>query len=145
RLIYGFRISVLFGLLLTIISSVIGIAAGGVQGFFGGWLDLTFQRVIEVWAAIPSLYVLLILSSVLVPGFFVLLGILLLFSWTTLVGLVRGEFLRGRKFEDIRAARSLEISNSVISSRHLLPYAMVATLTFLAFIVSASVMSLPAL
>ena len=92
RLIYGFRISVLFGLALTLISSVIGIAAGGVQGYFGGWIDLGFQRFIEVWSAIPSLYLLLILSSVLVPGFFVLLGILLLFSWVSLVGLVRAEF-----------------------------------------------------
>jgi microcin C transport system permease protein len=145
RLIYGFRISVLFGLALTIISSVIGIAAGGIQGFFGGWIDLTFQRVIEVWTAIPSLYLLLILSSVLVPGFFVLLGILLLFSWTTLVGLVRAEFLRGRNFEYIQAARALGVSNSVIMFRHLLPNAMVATLTFLPFIVSSSVMTLTAL
>ena len=102
RLIYGFRISVLFGLSLTIISSIIGVAAGGVQGYFGGWIDLGFQRFIEVWTAIPSLYLLLILSSVLVPGFFVLLGILLLFSWVSLVGLVRAEFLRGRNFEYIR-------------------------------------------
>ena len=102
RLIYGFRISVLFGLSLTIISSVVGVAAGGVQGYFGGWIDLGFQRFIEMWTAIPSLYLLLILSSVLVPGFFVLLGILLLFSWVSLVGLVRAEFLRGRNFEYIR-------------------------------------------
>jgi microcin C transport system permease protein len=96
RLIYGFRISVLFGLTLTIVSSVIGVIAGGIQGYFGGWVDLTFQRFIEIWTSIPSLYLLLILSSVLVPGFFVLLGILLLFSWVSLVGLVRAEFLRGR-------------------------------------------------
>ena len=111
RLIYGFRISVLFGLCLTIVSSIIGIAAGGVQGYFGGWIDLGFQRFIEVWTAIPSLYLLLILSSVLVPGFFVLLGILLLFSWVSLVGLVRAEFLRGRNFEYITAARALGVSN----------------------------------
>ncbi len=131
RLIYGFRISVLFGLSLTIISSIIGIAAGGVQGYFGGWIDLSFQRFIEVWTAIPSLYLLLILSSVLVPGFFVLLGILLLFSWVSLVGLVRAEFLRGRNFEYIQAARALGVSNAVIMFRHLLPNAMVATMTFL--------------
>ena len=145
RLIYGFRISVLFGLALTIISSVIGIAAGGVQGYFGGWVDLAFQRFIEVWTAIPSLYLLLILSSVLVPGFFVLLGILLLFSWVSLVGLVRAEFLRGRNFEYIMAARALGVSNKVIMIRHLLPNAMVATMTFLPFIVSSSVMTLTAL
>jgi microcin C transport system permease protein len=145
RLIYGFRISVLFGLSLTIISSVIGVAAGGVQGYFGGWVDLGFQRFIEVWSAIPSLYLLLILSSVLVPGFFVLLGILLLFSWVSLVGLVRAEFLRGRNFEYIMAARALGVSNAVIMFRHLLPNAMVATMTFLPFIVSSSVMTLTAL
>ena len=145
RLIYGFRISVLFGLSLTIISSIIGVAAGGVQGYFGGWIDLTFQRLIEVWTAIPSLYLLLILSSVLVPGFFVLLGILLLFSWVSLVGLVRAEFLRGRNFEYIQAARALGVSNAVIMFRHLLPNAMVATMTFLPFIVSSSVMTLTAL
>jgi len=145
RLIYGFRISVLFGLALTIISSVIGIAAGGIQGYFGGWVDLLFQRFIEVWTAIPSLYLLLILSSVLVPGFFVLLGILLLFSWVSLVGLVRAEFLRGRNFEYIQAARALGVSNGTIMFRHLLPNAMVATMTFLPFIVSSSVMTLTAL
>ncbi len=145
RLIYGFRISVLFGLCLTIVSSVIGIAAGGVQGYFGGWVDLAFQRFIEVWTAIPSLYLLLILSSILVPGFFVLLGILLLFSWVSLVGLVRAEFLRGRNFEYITAARALGVSNATIMFRHLLPNAMVATMTFLPFIVSSSVMTLTAL
>jgi microcin C transport system permease protein len=145
RLIYGFRISVLFGLCLTIVSSVIGIAAGAVQGYFGGWVDLLFQRFIEIWTAIPSLYLLLILSSVLVPGFFVLLGILLLFSWVSLVGLVRAEFLRGRNFEYIQAARALGVSNVVIMFRHLLPNAMVATMTFLPFIVSSSVMTLTAL
>ena len=145
RLIYGFRISVLFGLILTIISSVIGVAAGAVQGFFGGWTDLLFQRVIEIWTSVPSLYLLLIISSVLVPGFFVLLGILLLFSWVSLVGLVRAEFLRGRNFEYIQAARALGVSNAVIMFRHLLPNAMVATLTFLPFILSSSVMTLTAL
>jgi len=145
RLIYGFRISVLFGLTLTIISSIIGVAAGAVQGYFGGWTDLLFQRVIEIWTSIPSLYLLLIISSVLVPGFFVLLGILLLFSWVSLVGLVRAEFLRGRNFEYIQAARALGVSNKVIIFRHLLPNAMVATMTFLPFILSSSVMTLTAL
>jgi len=145
RLIYGFRLSVLFGLALTIISSVIGVAAGAVQGYFGGWTDLLFQRFIEIWTSIPSLYLLLILSSVLVPGFFVLLGILLLFSWVSLVGLVRAEFLRGRNFEYIQAARALGVSSRTIMFRHLLPNAMVATMTFLPFILSSSVMTLTAL
>jgi microcin C transport system permease protein len=145
RLIYGFRISVLFGLILTIISSVIGVAAGAVQGYFGGWTDLLFQRVIEIWTSIPSLYLLLIISSILVPGFFVLLGILLLFSWVSLVGLVRAEFLRGRNFEYVQAARALGVSNIIIMFRHLLPNAMVATMTFLPFILSSSVMTLTAL
>ncbi len=145
RMIYGFRISVLFGLTLTLISSIIGVAAGAVQGYFGGWTDLLFQRFIEIWTSIPSLYLLLIISSVLVPGFFVLLGILLLFSWVSLVGLVRAEFLRGRNFEYIQAARALGVSNRTIMFRHLLPNAMVATMTFLPFIVSGSVMTLTAL
>jgi len=145
RVIYGFRISVLFGLILTIISSIIGVAAGAVQGYFGGWTDLLFQRIIEIWTSVPSLYLLLILSSVLVPGFFVLLGILLLFSWVSLVNLVRAEFLRGRNFEYIQAARALGVSNTTIMFRHLLPNAMVATMTFLPFILSSSVMTLTAL
>jgi microcin C transport system permease protein len=145
RLIYGFRISVWFGLILTIISSIIGVAAGAVQGYFGGWTDLLFQRIIEIWTSVPSLYLLLIISSVLVPGFFVLLGILLLFSWVSLVGLVRAEFLRGRNFEYIQAARALGVSNTTIMFRHLLPNAMVATMTFLPFILSSSVMTLTAL
>jgi len=145
RLIYGFRVSVLFGLILTIVSSIIGVVAGAVQGYFGGWTDLLFQRFIEIWTSVPELYLLLIISSVLVPGFFVLLGILLMFSWTRLVGLVRAEFLRGRNFEYIMAARALGVSNAVIMFRHLLPNAMVATMTFLPFIMSSSVMTLTAL
>jgi microcin C transport system permease protein len=145
RLIYGFRLSVLFGLALTLISSAIGVAAGAVQGYFGGWTDLLFQRFIEIWTSIPALYLLLIISSVLVPGFFVLLGILLLFSWVALVGLVRAEFLRARNFEYVQAARALGVSNIVLMFRHLLPNAMVATLTFLPFILSSSVMTLTAL
>lgn len=145
RLIYGFRISVLFGLTLTIVSSIIGVAAGAVQGYFGGWTDLIFQRVIEIWTSIPSLYLLLIISSVLVPGFFVLLGIMLLFSWVSLVGLVRAEFLRGRNFEYIQAARALGVSNKTIMFRHLLPNAMVATMTMLPFVLSGSVTALTSL
>jgi microcin C transport system permease protein len=145
RAIYGLRLSILFGLLLTLISSVIGIAAGAVQGYFGGWTDLLFQRFIEIWHSIPELYLLLIISSVLAPGFWVLLGILLLFSWVSLVGLVRAEFLRGRNFEYIQAARALGVSNMVIMFRHLLPNAMVATMTMLPFIMSGAVTELTAL
>jgi microcin C transport system permease protein len=145
RLIYGFRISILFGMTLTLISSVIGVMAGAVQGYFGGWTDLLFQRFLEIWTAIPSLYLLLIISSMLVPGFFVLLGILLLFSWVTLVHLVRAEFLRGRNFEYIQAARALGVSNVTLMFRHLLPNAMVATMTMMPFVLSSSIMTLTAL
>ncbi len=145
RLIYGFQISVLFGLTLAAISSVIGIAAGAVQGYFGGWTDLLFQRVIEIWTSIPSLYLLIIISSVLAPSFFVLLGILLLFSWVALVGVVRAEFLRARNFEYVRAARALGLSNAKIMVRHLLPNAMVATLTFLPFVINGSITTLTSL
>ncbi len=145
RLIYGFRISVEFGLTLAVISSLIGVLAGAVQGYFGGWIDLGFQRFIEIWTSIPSLYILLIISSVIAPSFFVLLGILLLFSWTALVGVVRAEFLRGRNFEYINAARALGVGNLTIMFRHLLPNAMVATLTFLPFILNGSITTLTAL
>jgi microcin C transport system permease protein len=145
RLIYGFRLSVLFGLVLAVISSVIGIAAGAIQGYFGGWIDLVFQRVIEIWTAIPSLYLLIIISSIITPSFFVLLGILLLFSWVSLVGVVRAEFLRGRNFEYVRAARALGLSNATIMVKHLLPNAMVATLTFLPFILNGSIATLTSL
>ncbi len=145
RLVYGFRISVLFGLTLAIVSSVIGVVAGAVQGFFGGWTDLLFQRFIEIWTSVPTLYLLLILSSVIAPSFFVLLFILLLFSWTALVGVVRAEFLRGRNFEYVNAARALGVSNVRIMFRHLLPNAMVATLTFLPFIINGSITTLTAL
>lgn len=145
RLIYGFRISILFGLVLSGISSLIGILAGAVQGYFGGWTDLLFQRFIEIWTAIPALYLLIILSSVIAPGFWVLLGILLLFSWVSLVGVVRAEFLRGRNFEYVRAAKALGLSNIKIMYRHLLPNAMVATLTFLPFILNGSVTTLTSL
>jgi microcin C transport system permease protein len=145
RLIYGFRISVLFGLTLAIVSSVVGVIAGAVQGYFGGWIDLGFQRFIEIWTSIPALYLLLILSSVIAPSFFVLLGILLLFSWVALVGVVRAEFLRGRNFEYVNAARALGVSNRTIMFRHLLPNAMVATLTFLPFILNGSITTLTSL
>ncbi len=145
RTVYGFRISVLFGLALTLASSVIGIAAGAVQGYYGGWVDLLFQRFIEIWTAVPTLYLILIVSSFLVPGFWTLFGILLAFSWVALVGVVRAEFLRGRNFEYISAARALGVSNPVIMWRHLLPNAMVATLTFMPFILNGSISTLTAL
>jgi len=138
RLIYGFRISVLFGLVLTAISSVIGVAAGAVQGYFGGLLDLLFQRFIEIWSGLPTLYLLIILASVITPSFWWLLGLLLLFSWMALVGVVRAEFLRARNFDYVRAARALGVGHATIMARHVLPNAMVATLTFLPFILSGS-------
>ncbi|MEM7695088.1 MAG: ABC transporter permease [Pseudomonadota bacterium] len=145
RVIYGFRISILFGLTLTIASSVIGIAAGAVQGYFGGWTDLLFQRFIEIWTSVPTLYIILILSAVFTPNFFLLLGILLLFSWVALVGVVRAEFLRARNFEYVQAARALGVRNITIMWRHLLPNAMVATLTFLPFIMNGSITTLTSL
>jgi len=145
RLIYGFRISILFGLILTIISSIFGVAAGAVQGYFGGWLDLLFQRFIEIWSGLPVLFLLIIMASVIVPGFFPLLAIMLLFSWMSLVGVVRAEFLRARNFEYVRAARALGVSNAVIMFKHLLPNAMVATLTFMPFILNGSITTLTSL
>lgn len=145
RLIYGFRISVLFGLALTIASAIIGVTAGAVQGYFGGWTDLLMQRFIEIWSSMPVLYILLIIAAILPPGFFVLLGIMLLFSWTAFVGVVRAEFLRARNFEYVRAARALGVGNGTIMFRHLLPNAMVATLTFLPFILSGSISTLTSL
>ncbi len=145
RVIYGFRISVLFGLILTVIASTIGIIAGAVQGFFGGWVDLVMQRFLEIWTSIPSLFVLLILSSLFIPGFWTLLGILLLFEWVGLVGVVRAEFLRGRNLEYVRAARALGLSNASIMFKHILPNAMVATVTFLPFQFSGAIGALTAL
>ncbi|MGZ2382790.1 peptide ABC transporter permease [Rhizobium sp. WYCCWR10014] len=145
RVIYGFRISVLFGLVLTICSAVIGVTAGAVQGYFGGWTDLLLQRFIEIWSSMPVLYILLIIAALLPPGFFVLLGIMLLFSWVGFVGIVRAEFLRARNFEYVRAARALGVNNRTIMWRHLLPNAMVATLTFLPFILSGSITTLTSL
>jgi microcin C transport system permease protein len=145
RLLYGFRISVVFGLILAGVSSVIGIFAGAVQGYFGGWLDLMMQRFIEIWSSLPHLYILIILSAILTPGFTVLLTILLLFSWVSLVHLVRAEFLRARNFEYVNAARALGLSNAKIIVKHVLPNAMVATLTFLPFIVNSSISTLTSL
>lgn len=145
RVIYGFRISVLFGLVLTAASAVIGVSAGAIQGYFGGWTDLLFQRFIEIWTSIPVLYLLLIIAAVLPPGFWVLLGIMLLFSWVGFVGVVRAEFLRARNFEYVSAARALGVSNRTIMFRHLLPNAMVATLTFLPFILNGSITTLTSL
>jgi len=145
RVIYGFRISVLFGLILTFASAVIGVSAGAVQGYFGGWTDLLFQRFIEIWSSIPVLYLILIIAAVLPPGFWILLGIMLLFSWVAFVGVVRAEFLRARNFEYVSAARALGVPNRTIMLRHLLPNAMVATLTFLPFILNGSITTLSSL
>ena len=145
RLIYGFRISILFGLLLTLLSSVIGVVTGAWQGYFGGWTDLIFQRFIEIWGSMPQLFILIILAGLFVPSFWFLLGILLLFSWMGLVGVVRAEFLRGRNFTYVLAARALGVSNTKIIFKHILPNAMVATITFLPFILSGSITSLTAL
>ncbi|MBX3578276.1 MAG: ABC transporter permease [Rhizobiaceae bacterium] len=145
RVIYGFRISVLFGLILTIASAVIGVSAGAVQGYFGGMVDLLFQRFIEIWSSIPVLYLLLIVAAVLPPGFWILLGLMLLFSWVGFVGVVRAEFLRARNFEYVNAARALGVPNGTIMFRHLLPNAMVATLTFLPFILNGSITTLTSL
>ncbi len=145
RVIYAFRLSVIFGLVLTLVSSVIGIAAGAVQGYYGGWIDLLAQRALEVWGGIPVLYILIILASVIVPGFWTLLGLLVLFSWTALVGLVRAEFLRTRNFDYVKAARALGVTDRVIMMRHVLPNAMVSTLTFLPFILNGSITTLTAL
>ncbi len=145
RLIYGFRISVLFGLTLTVLSSVIGIAAGGVQGYFGGRIDLLFQRFIEIWSGLPVLYLLIILASIVEPNFWWLLGLMLLFSWMSLVGVVRAEFLRARNFDYVRAARALGVGSTVIMFRHVLPNAMVAALTFLPFVLNGSITTLTSL
>ncbi|MBN2752219.1 MAG: ABC transporter permease [Rhodospirillaceae bacterium] len=145
RLIYGFRISVLFGLALTLSASAIGVAAGAVQGYLGGWVDLLFQRFLEIWGSLPQLFILIIVTSAIVPGFWTLLIILLLFSWTTLIGVVRAEFLRARNFEYVRAARALGLSDVRIAVRHVLPNAMVATITFMPFVLSGAVVALTSL
>ena len=145
RVIYGFRISVIFGLTLTLFASVIGIAAGAVQGYFGGLTDLLGQRFIEIWNGLPNLFLLILLASVVEPSFWWLLGIMILFGWTSLVGVVRAEFLRARNFDYVRAARSMGAGNLYVMRRHVLPNAMVATLTFLPFILNGSITTLTSL
>ncbi len=145
RVMYGFRISVVFGLLLTPITTIIGIIAGAVQGYFGGWIDLSFQRFLEVFDSIPVLYILIILAAVIPPSFWSLLTIMAIFGWTWPIGLVRAEFLRARNFEYVRAARALGVRDAVIMFRHLLPNAMVSTLTFLPFTLAGSITALTSL
>jgi microcin C transport system permease protein len=145
RVIYGFRISVLFGLALTIVTTIVGVLAGAVQGYFGGWVDLVFQRFLEIWGSLPTLFILIIVAAVIVPGFWTLLGLLLIFSWTWPIGVVRAEFLRARNLEYVRAAKALGLSDWRIMIRHMLPNAMVATLTFLPFTLSGSVTALTSL
>lgn len=145
RVIYGFRISVLFGLILTILSCIVGVAVGAMQGFYGGKVDLIGQRFIEIWSGLPVLYLLIILSSIVQPNFWWLLGIMLLFSWMGLVDVVRAEFLRARNFEYVKAARALGLDNRKIMFRHILPNAMVATLTFLPFILTGAITGLTSL
>jgi microcin C transport system permease protein len=145
RIIYGFRLSVLFGLTLTIASSIIGIIVGAIQGYYGGWIDLAGQRFLEVWSSMPILFLIIILTSFVTPNFWWLLGIMLLFSWMSLVDLVRAEFLRGRNFDYVRAARALGVSSPVIMFRHMLPNAMVATLTFMPFILNSGIVTLTSL
>lgn len=139
RVIYGFRLSVLFALTVTLLTSVIGITAGAVQGYFGGWIDLLFQRLIEIWGSTPSLYIIIIVAAILPMNFWLLVGLMTLFGWTALVGVVRAEFLRARNFEYVRAARALGVSNGKIMLRHVLPNAMVATVTMLPFIVTGTI------
>lgn len=145
RVIYGFRLSVLFGLTLTLLSSLIGVVAGAFQGYYGGKLDLVMQRVIEIWSSLPSLYILIIFAAMFVPGFWTLLLILLMFSWTSLVDVVRAEFLRTRNFDYIRAANALGVANLTIMRRHVLPNAMVATITLMPFILTGSITALTSL
>ncbi len=145
RVLYGFRLSIIFGLILTIISSIIGITAGAFQGYYGGKTDLFMQRIIEVWSSLPSLYILIIFSAMFVPGFWTLLAILLLFSWVSLVDVVRAEFLRARNLDYVRAANALGVSNHTIMARHVLPNAMVATMTMMPFILTGSITALTSL
>ena len=145
RLIYGFRISVLFGLTLTLFGSVIGVVVGGLQGFYGGRIDIIGQRFMEIWSSLPVLYLLIILSSFVEPGFWWLLGIMLLFGWMSLVDVVRAEFLRCRNLEYVRAAKALGVSDSMIMFRHILPNALIATMTFLPFILNGSITTLTSL
>jgi microcin C transport system permease protein len=139
RVIYGFRLSVLFGLSLTLVSALVGIAAGAVQGYFGGWVDLVFQRFIEIWAGLPVLYILIIIASLIEANVFTLLFTLLLFSWLALTGVVRAEFLRARNLDYVRAARALGMADIEIMWRHILPNAMVAAMTLLPFVLNGSI------
>ncbi|PCJ04411.1 MAG: peptide ABC transporter permease [Rhodobacteraceae bacterium] len=145
RVIHGFRLSILFTLMVTGASSILGILAGAVQGYFGGWTDLVFQRIIEIWSATPQLYVIIILFAILGRSFWLLVGLMILFGWTGLVGVVRAEFLRARNLEYVRAAKALGVGNVTIMFRHMLPNAMVATLTFMPFIVTGTVGTLAGL
>lgn len=145
RVIYGFRLSILFTIIVASISSVIGIIAGAIQGFFGGRVDLIFQRILEIWGSTPSLYVIIILFAILGRGFWLLVGVTILFGWPALTGVVRAEFFRARNFEYVRAARALGVSNRTIMFRHMLPNAMVATLTMLPFIVTGTIGTLASL
>ncbi|PZO87470.1 MAG: ABC transporter permease [Micavibrio aeruginosavorus] len=145
RVLYGFRISVVFGLILTVISSLIGITAGAFQGYYGGKVDLLLQRFIEVWSSLPTLYILIIFSAMFVPGFWTLLAILLLFSWVSLVDVVRAEFLRARNLDYVRAANALGVDSHTIMVRHVLPNAMVATMTMMPFILTGSITALTSL
>jgi microcin C transport system permease protein len=145
RVIYGFRISVLFALALTFASSIIGIAVGAIQGYYGGMIDLFGQRFLEIWSGLPVLYLLIILSSLVAPNIWWLLGIMLLFTWTQLVDVVRAEFLRGRNLEYVRAARAMGVSNALIMFRHILPNAMVASLTYMPFLLTAAITTLTSL
>src|SRR5262249_24519663 len=145
RVIYGFRLAMMFALALTIVSSVIGIAAGAVQGYFGGLTDLLLQRFIEVWGGLPQLFILIIASSVVAPTFWTLLVVLLLFSWTALVAVVRAEFLRARNLDYVRAAKALGMSDAGVMTKHVLPNAAVATMTFVPFLLSGAAIALASL
>ena len=145
RIIYGFRISTIFGLIVVLFSSIIGIAAGAVMGYFGGWVDLILQRLVEIWDGMPMLYVIIIMAALFNINFPILVFLVILFSWTGLLGVVRAEFLRARNFEYVRAARAMGVSDIKIMFRHLLPNAMVATLTFLPFTITASIGTLTTL
>jgi microcin C transport system permease protein len=145
RVIHGFRLSILFTLIVTGLASIIGVAAGAVQGYFGGWIDLVFQRIIEIWTSTPQLYVIIIMFAILGRSFWLLVFLMVLFGWMSLVGVVRAEFLRARNLEYVRAAKALGVGNTTIMFRHMLPNAMVATLTMLPFIVTGTISSLAAL
>lgn len=145
RVIYGFRLSVIFALVLTAGSLVLGVVIGGVQGYFGGKVDLIGQRLIEVWSGLPVLFLLIILASIVEPNLWWLTGIMLLFSWLGIVDIVRAEFLRARNLEYVRAARAMGLPSRLIMWRHVLPNAMVATLTFIPFLFTGAITTLTAL